>query len=465
MGYSERHCQLCGVSFNVARIRKADEPESAAWGNYGIDFMTAADAATACEIEGCSNIPRPEHPDPNVSAAGEHIAGPNCELTLGYSGWRITAEEMRDILRCLCIAAKSEDWQPEVGDKDYEVDATYCFVAGVSHSPDEFSAEEMTPVRHGLEQTMINNEAMEGLGSDEEWAIPVHEACFQMFERVSREKLGKVDLDGLWRLRDIEGDWPEGFKDPLKRSDIGIVSEQYYDCVQGTEYLVSHPLRVLGLDQLINSCALDGEASCEVVFNVGQAVESHYDPFAALSPELCELLLGHLERRDVANLRLASRCFRQLPQLYFRRLVETEMPWIWEVATLKGRKVDWHNLWCRLSAADGGAGMDAKERHWLQQLPQDKNEILRQQLRKEGLTGMEMSKEWAKRSLNLKQEVDDDIKAANDAGKWPADTRNAAEIRGLRNRRRIWEDLEEIVKRIAALPPVEEDEDAESRVW
>ncbi|KAK5720216.1 hypothetical protein LTR15_007489 [Elasticomyces elasticus] len=464
MGYSERHCQLCGVGFNVARIRKADEPENAAWHYYGTDFITDVDTAE-CEAEGCTNIPRTEHPDPGVSAEAEHIAGPNCKSTQGYSGWRITVEEMGDILRCLCIAAKPEDWQPEIGDKDYEIDATYCFVAGVSKCPDEFEAGELTPTRHGLSDTMINNEAMEGLGSEEEWAIPIHEACFQMFERVSREKIGKVDIDGLWRLRDIEGDWPEGFMDPLKRLDVTIVSEQNYNCALGTEYLVSHPLRVHGLDQLIKSCALAGEAPCEVVFDIGQATESHHDPFAALSAELCELLLGHLERRDVANLRLVSRSFRQLPQLYFRQLVKTEMPWVWEVTSLKGRKVDWHNMWCRLSAADGGAGMDAQQRHWLQQLPQDKNEILRNQLRNEGLTGMEMSREWAKRSLNLKQQVDDDIKAANDAGKWPADTRKATEIRGLRNRRRIWEDLEEIVKRIAALPPVEEDEDAESRVW
>lgn len=35
MGYYETYCQLCGVSFAIARHRRADEPPSAAWDYTG----------------------------------------------------------------------------------------------------------------------------------------------------------------------------------------------------------------------------------------------------------------------------------------------------------------------------------------------------------------------------------------------------------------------------------------------
>jgi hypothetical protein len=35
MGYSEVVCRICGVSFNIGRIRKADEPPSHGWTKTG----------------------------------------------------------------------------------------------------------------------------------------------------------------------------------------------------------------------------------------------------------------------------------------------------------------------------------------------------------------------------------------------------------------------------------------------
>lgn len=40
MGYSEIHCHLCGVSFNIARIRTIGEPRSHAWKEYGTNQST-----------------------------------------------------------------------------------------------------------------------------------------------------------------------------------------------------------------------------------------------------------------------------------------------------------------------------------------------------------------------------------------------------------------------------------------
>ncbi|TKA50547.1 hypothetical protein B0A55_12851, partial [Friedmanniomyces simplex] len=154
MGYSERYCQICGVGFNIGRLRKADEPESAAWAGYGSDFCVNTDCSDPCKADGCSDIARQSSDTDDL----EHIAGPGCTLASGYSGWRITVEEIENTLRCQCLAAKLEDWAPEPGDSDFEVEAKHCFLTGISStSPDEFDVHGLVPVRHGIGETMIEN--------------------------------------------------------------------------------------------------------------------------------------------------------------------------------------------------------------------------------------------------------------------------------------------------------------------
>ena len=47
------------------------------------------DEYDSAECSDCQDIPR------EGATEKEHIAGPNCKLNKGYSGWRIGAEEMR----------------------------------------------------------------------------------------------------------------------------------------------------------------------------------------------------------------------------------------------------------------------------------------------------------------------------------------------------------------------------------
>ena len=87
------------------------------------------------------------------------------------------------------------------------------------------------------------------------------------------------------------------------------------------------------------------------------------------------MILEHLGSKDIANLRLATPVFRQLPTILFRRLFLEDMPWLFEMGDLDVASVDWYEWYC----------------------------------------------------------------------KWKSDW---GDLKGLRNRRRIWRDVEEIVSRI-----------------
>lgn len=180
---------------------------------------------------------------------------------------------------------------------------------------------------------------------------------------MSMQRFGRVDIDGLWQLRRKRGDFPR-FASFDERKDVAKVGEQWYNHVPGTEYLATNPVDVPELTRLIESCA---KASSDAVFSLPAIPTSARDPFHDLSPELRAILLEMLERRDVANLRLSSKAFSQLPQTYFRQLIEKEMPWVWELhdthsGTEPKRGIDWFALWNKLSASDGGDCVDEQKR-------------------------------------------------------------------------------------------------------
>lgn len=96
----------------------------------------------------------------------EHLAGPACTSRVGYSGWRITVEEMQDRLQCQCLAAKSDDWQPESEDEEFEIKAKYCWLTGISKEPaSDFEVEGFQPVRHGLAESDIDNGSQESVST------------------------------------------------------------------------------------------------------------------------------------------------------------------------------------------------------------------------------------------------------------------------------------------------------------
>lgn len=217
---------------------------------------------------------------------------------------------------------------------------------------------------------------------------------------MSTQRFGRVDIDGLWQLRNTHGDYPR-FVDLEERGDVTLVGEQWYDPVPGTEYLAANPVDIPALKRLLETCE---ESNSSTVFEqLPDPSSPTRDPFQVLSPELRMMLLNYLEGRDVANLRLTSKIFSQLPQSLFKELIRKEMPWVWEMDDLQsGEKVkhgiDWYLLWCKLASADGGNCSDEADRS---------------------------------------------------KGVQPAVDRTELDIKGLRNRRMIWRDIDMVLDMMA----------------
>lgn len=279
----------------------------------------------------------------------------------------------------------------------------------------------------------------------------MHPYCFETFKKVSLEMYDRVDIDGLrelWRQRPT-------YAIPSS-TDRSLVNQQFYECVPGTEYLVAYPLQVPGIEDLIKKCEVAENENHDVVFQATNTEAASYDPFAALSPELKQILMLQLPYRAVANLRLASHSFRQLPQAYFRHLITTEMPWFWEIESLRPKQVDWHKLWCGLSAADGGSQADEQERKWLDYVERphsgtwdwlvgemSEDERMRYDVQPRSCNGEAYlhSKDMERKLAPLRKER---FMAGRQCPK-------STEVKGLRNRRRIYGDVQYVLHRISEL--------------
>jgi hypothetical protein len=183
------------------------------------------------------------------------------------------------------------------------------------------------------------------------------------FKRMSIQRFGTAEIDGLWLLRRTHGGYPR-FVDFDERKDVILVREQQHRHVPGTEYLATNPIEVPELTSFLETLP---ERSSDIIFSPLVASASAQDHFQTLSPELCAMLLEMLRSQDVTNLRLSSKRFSQLPQTYFKHLIEQDMPWVWELQGAHGRieptrGVDWHALWQQLWTLDGGFGMDEDRR-------------------------------------------------------------------------------------------------------
>ncbi|KAE8327871.1 hypothetical protein BDV39DRAFT_204587 [Aspergillus sergii] len=55
------------------------------------------------------------------------------------------------------------------------------------------------------------------------------------------------------------------------------------------------------------------------------------DNFSRLPQEIRNMILSYLNSQDIATLRLVSRTFYQLPVFLWYRLLKEEMPWLWEI--------------------------------------------------------------------------------------------------------------------------------------
>ncbi|MCJ1377209.1 hypothetical protein MMC17_000301 [Xylographa soralifera] len=355
MASDEIVCQLRGVAFAIARLRRAIEPPEAAWDSTGY-WLTDADTNDFCgEGSGCELIER-EVQGRSPSSVVEHISGPGCISRNGYSGQRISLEEMKGCRAIQCLVHKDADWEPEPNDQDFELESDY-FLTGVGYSPPELGLLNIPKTaRHGADRlwffNLIDLSFFVGTANPNTVALPFHPTCFEIFKKVSQLRLGSINVEGLWCWRAFPRDHA-----------VKTGYDRFWRHEPGSEDLAANPIEIPGFAAMFSGAIgfIGYTGRSKVVFDweskePNDPSATNYrvslppksldsaDPFTKLSAELSDMVLACLSSKDIANLRLASSVFQQLPTILFPRLLLEDMPWFWEARGMHVGDTIWYNV-------------------------------------------------------------------------------------------------------------------------
>ncbi len=252
---------------------------------------------------------------------------------------------MKDINRARYVLKKPEAFGIEEDGKE----SRYFVSAETSDTPVERGNGRLRENQYGVSSTDFKgqNYPMSGFRGEGDVAIPVHEACWKIFEKVSTKILGRVDLDGfvgLWWREACGGCGFQGLNhDPV----IKDLKQKWWLHRRGTEYLATNPVDIPGFKLMMQDVYSEtptGDGAFVARGSVGllskisvpvQRRQNEMDPFTKLPTELKNKILAKLSPKDIASLRLSSRSFRQLPKQIFKRFIVEEIPWFWEIDEIR----------------------------------------------------------------------------------------------------------------------------------
>ncbi|OCK80677.1 hypothetical protein K432DRAFT_38253 [Lepidopterella palustris CBS 459.81] len=421
----------------------------------------------------------------------EHLAGPNCIHARGHNGCKITAAQMKGCDTIQCLVRKPPNWTPEPDDQDWELTSNY-FLSGLSgHMPSrDICGSTHIPPRHRAEKLNPDNIFWDDPPNELATPMPFHPTCFEIYTRASilhsSNSSSHPDISGLahWRLKESSYTHTRAF--PYSDPAVRRGNQQEWRHHPGDEWLAANPICIPGLPELLASCIIpEGEEfstrnsafPAHPVFPTRSDSNSHLtnqsisastittpnpDPFLILPLELTLQILSYLPPSSIASLRLSSRAFTHLPNSFFRKLLRREMPWFYELYSRTPPSfwvtTSWQTL-CSERDRRRAAATSLSEMRDLHKkvIGEDMPEIWEQWCTDHGLT--------EERVAEAERVVEVDYATKSELADWtgwvamPAERTDWYklycevvgrwdEFPGLRNRRRIWMDCEEILRRV-----------------
>lgn len=386
----------------------------------------------------------------------EHIAGPGCVNTNGYNGTRISQEEMQFANTLQCLVPKVDeifdhergptvtDWQSEWDDEPWERMSQW-FLSGISdHMPSrDCDDPEVVPPRHGWERPNAENIRWIPRADDSvRYAMPFHPSCFEIYKRAAIQRHGRFDVNLLgrwWKLKN-----PDFHHFPRSEA-VKNGYRQWWRHNLGDEYLAADPLWPSGLKEAILSAGLGETRS-------NKQISSRW---VYLPLEVIVGVLDHLDLVSIANSSLAIPETRSMAKKLMQRRLRLQYPHLWELGSTQP-----YYKWTGLTANElktRQRELDQKESEFqlvYKILEEDNHDYARDHLKRHWDQGNEARRDvifspaiTEKSPLTVPT---DEIGIA----KFVLALHEAQEVgnlKGLRNRDRIWKDCETILNQIEEL--------------
>ncbi|PVI04115.1 hypothetical protein DM02DRAFT_726029 [Periconia macrospinosa] len=393
----------------------------------------------------------------------EHIAGPGCQMLGGYSGCEISVAEMRHCSVSQCLVRKPKGWSPDAfkvldDDEEFEREGDFFLSGLCGDMPSrDLSHPKVHPHRHGCGMPHAENWFWNETDIND-YALPFHPSCFEVYKRAALRAKGHIEVSGLtnwWAER--AKNWRE-MEDIPRHPSVRECRDQEWLHAPGTAWLAANPLYVPKLSEIFQASVSAGPdfRISDGAFSVPerQCEDRNNDLFASLPNELRISILDNLNVKDIAALRLSSRAFRQIPIQYFQKMLNRHMPWLWEAWPTHSSLIQRpYAFWATCTPAEALARLDKGSRDVAVlddycrivtlEMP-ELEEVLRE--------AISVEREKALEEARLEMEDHEDRRPfwlpplkTNYYVLYTLITRHWGELKGLRNRARIWEDCTSIL--------------------
>ena len=149
------------------------------------------------------------------------------------------------------------------------------------------------------------------------------------------------------------------------------------------------------------------------------------------------MILSYLSSKDIAALRVVSRAYEQLPMSFFYGLIRNDMPWLWEVWSDEAP-----SFWTNTAKSELLAQEKARLQH--EEALEHYRDVIEEEM-------PEMYDDWvaAEPAFETLSNVVPYDRLLRTRTNWfevyRAITVNWKELKGLQNRKRIWDSLSKLV--------------------
>lgn len=260
--------------------------------------------------------------------------------------------------------------------------------------------------------------------------MPFHPWCFDIFCRQSKVQFKHVNISGLMKWRNAEFTW-DGFYSFPRAGEVSPAQEQFWRHDIGSEYLAANPLYVPYLPSVLDAAREDNvDKSPELTKTREQGGRAKLE---SLPLDIHLLIVEFLDSADITSLRIASTAFTKLPSSVWYRLVRDEMPWLWE-AWDEGEIEHTPSPWTMMTANEVKLLLEQRKHY---------SEILaKERIPVNGMRDYLLPNPSAR----------PDVKLSRGNTNWHQVyvqiKQNWDRLKGLRNRQRIWDDVQEVMRRI-----------------
>lgn len=232
------------------------------------------------------------------------------------------------------------------------------------------------------------------------------------------------------KWRNAEFSWDDFHSFP-RVGEVSSAQEQFWRHDPGSEYLTANPLYVPCLPSLL---AAAGENSIHRSLDVSRTREQGGRAnLESLPLDIRLLIVGLLDSADITSLRIASTAFTNLPNSLWYQLVRDEMPWLWE-AWEDGETEHTPSPWTVMTANEIKLLLEERKHY--------SNILAKESMPVNGMLDYLLPNPSARPDTRLPR------RNTNWHQVYVQIKQNWDRLKGLRNRQRIWEDVEEVMRRI-----------------